>query len=300
MLRGVTFLIFVNQVADEVESQNAAYRWIPFMPSISFTKDTVVVASPFTGYPNSQCKYLAPIVTVGELDIPVLQKIEAPKPRYPPDVFNLFWNGRGDKLGLFMARGRGRLIILPRFKSNEEIVETFLHRVIPKMYDLKTRVGLVDKYVSPAEQKALEEVGELQASVKKAEGRLEDARIKAATAGRAKSKIISADPTAKQILAYYDAAVRQDDVALFYLYKVIESIEHKYGGEANGIEALGLASEWKFVKKTANASYGDMRHAPKPGDIVKKWGQAEIKDCFRAAEKMILAYFGTLFSPTST
>jgi hypothetical protein len=36
--------------------------------------------------------------------------------------------------------------------------------------------------------------------------------------------VVSDGPTAKQILNYYDTALRQDDVALFYLYKAVELI----------------------------------------------------------------------------
>ena len=86
-----------------------------------------------------------------------------------------------------------------------------------------------------------------------------------ASAKRKKINVIEADETAKQIQIYYDHSLRQDDAALYYLYKVIESIENKFGGEAVGIAAVGEQVAWKAVKRLANESYRDARHAPKPG-----------------------------------
>src|SRR5712664_2821017 len=39
---GATCLIFVNRLTDDIHGQNAAYKWIPFMPQILFTKDKAV------------------------------------------------------------------------------------------------------------------------------------------------------------------------------------------------------------------------------------------------------------------
>lgn len=297
IVRGATFLIFVNHVSDQIEGQNAAFSWIPHMPPILFTKDRLVFANRLDTYPDSECSPLVPIVAKDQLQIPVLQKVRPPKPQdYPRDVFPLFWNGHGDSLGVVIKRGNGELIILPQFKSNEDVISTFLHRVVPKLYKLETKTSLKEKYISPEEEKCKSEIQKLHHLQKQIDDRLEKAREELAGSQRAKSLVIEADSTARQILIYYETALRQDDVALFYLYKIIESIEHRYGGETPGLSALGCSSEWKLVKRIANASYGDIRHAPKPGDVIKKWSDTEIKTCFQATEKVILAYFASLFA----
>jgi len=294
--RGATFLTFVNHVSEQIEGQNAVYSWIPHMPSILFTKDKIVAANKFDHYPDYDCGYLVPIVAKNQLQIPVLQKLRPPKPQdYPRDVFHLFWNGHGDSLGVVIKRGRGELIILPQFKSNEDVILTFLHRVVPKIYNLEIKTSLKEKYVSPEEEKCKGEIEKLQFRRNEIEDRLEKAREELAGSQRAKSLVIGADSTATQILIYYETALKQEDVALFYLYKIIESIEHKYGGESQGLGALGCNSEWKLVKRIANASYSDIRHAPKPGDVIKKWSDTEIKTCFQATEKVVLAFFASLF-----
>jgi hypothetical protein len=79
------------------------------------------------------------------------------------------------------------------------------------------------------------------------------------------------------------------------LYKIIDAIQKKFGGETAATHKLGKSKEWKLIGKLANASYGDIRHAPKPGDKIKDWSRDEIKDGFSAARSVLAAYFTTLF-----
>jgi hypothetical protein len=294
--KGGTFVVFVNQIIDDLGGQNLAYGWIPFMPQIQFTKDQLVVANPFDDYPDHQCRFLAPVVGASKVEVPVLQKLVTPQPRdYPRDIFTLFGNANGEKLGAIIIRERGSVVVLPKMKSNEEAIATFIQRVLPNMYDLKAQIPLIEKFVSPAETRAAEQVAASEATLHQVEAELEGSRVALATARREKSNMIQADPTAKQILHYYDTALRQDDMALFFLYKVVELIENKHGGESSAIKKFGLGTEWKFLKKVANASYGDIRHAPKPGDVIQAWSDQDLKDCFDACEKITLAYFNSLF-----
>jgi hypothetical protein len=297
---GGTCLIFVNPLSKFQKNQNAAYDWIPYMPLIVPTHDKVIISNSFSNYPDSAWELLAPIINKHEMDLPVLWKIKSP-PRapYTNDVFVLMSNNQSDVLGVLILRGSGRLIILPKFKSNDEIIEIFLDRVLPNMYSLKTKVSLVDQYESPAERVTAEKLGELQLQRKYVESQLTAKRSELQSARREKSRIIGADETAKRILIYHDIAVRQDSVALFYLYKILEILENKYAGEAEAIKALGCSAEWKHVKRSANESYGDIRHAPKPGDVIKKWTREEIKKSFSDTEKVVLSYFEVLFTAES-
>jgi hypothetical protein len=293
---GATFVVFVNRVVDDTKGQNLLYSWIPSMPAIRFTKDKQVGSNDFNSYPDNQCRFLAPVVDSNQLEIPVLQKLVTPAPRdYPRDIFTLFGNANGEKLGVLIVRGRGSLVVLPRFKSNEETISTFIQRVLPKIYESESRVGLVDKYTSPHERDAHTQVTQFEAELAKVEEGLEQKRVMLAAAKREKENIIRQDPTAQQILIYYDTALRQDDVALFYLYKAVELIENNHGGESGAIRKFGVGAEWKFLKRVANASYADIRHAPKPADVIQKWTDEDIKACFDACEKIVLAYFESLF-----
>lgn len=294
--KGGTFVAFVNRIIDDLKGQSRAYSWIPFMPQIQFTKDKWVGTNAFKYYPDTECRFLAPVVDANKVEVPVLQKLVTPQPQdHPRDIFTLFGNANGEKLGVIIFRGRGSVVVLPKMKSNEEAIATFVQRVLPNMYDLKARVPLIEKFVSPAEARAAEQVAASEATLRQVETELGENRVALATARREKENVIQGHPTAKQILSYFDTALRQDDVALFFLYKAIELIENEQGGEGAAIKRFGLGAEWKFLKKVANASYGDIRHAPRPGDVIRPWTDQDLKDCFEACEKIALAYFNSLF-----
>jgi hypothetical protein len=297
---GATFVAFVNRLSDVAEKQNKLYRWIPFMPPIEFTSDKIVWANSFASYPDSDVEYLAPIITTDNLSIPVMQKLKPPKPAdFAHDVFNLFWNGHGHCLGVIILRGRGKLIVLPKYQSNEDVVDTFVHRVLPRIYRIATRSTLTDLFRSPDESAAQKKLDDLLVLEEKLREKVGATRVALAGATRAKANVIGADAIAKQLRIYYDHAMRQDDAALYYLYKIIEAIENKFGGEAAGIAAVGEQVAWKAVKRLANESYRDARHAPKPGDVIKKWSSQELKQCFTDTQKVVLAYFMTLFKPSA-
>jgi len=294
--RGATFLIFINHVADDIEKQNEAYDWIPFMPEAHFTKDHQPIAMRVSEDLNY--KYLAPIILQKNLRIPVLQKIKPPKPEqyvYPPDVFYLFFNRNYEILGVFIKRGLGQLIILPEYQNNEEIVGIFLNRIMPKIYNLETKINLIDQFLSPEELTIINEVREAEGVIQQANEMLEVAKEKLVSANRNKIQIIKNDETAVLILNYYELATQQDDVALFYLYKIIEALEKKYGSEKGAKDLLKCNTEWNLIGEKANASYADIRHAPKPGEKIKEWTEKDIKACFVATEKIINTYLSILF-----
>jgi hypothetical protein len=201
---GATLLVFVNRLSDSIESQRALYSWIPHMPGIRFTSDKAVGGSRFQDYPESSWRVLAPVVAPESLAFPVLQKLDSPEARdYPRDVFPLFWNGHGDDLGVLIMRGDGRLIVLPKFRSNEDVIETFLHRVVPRMYPGTARTGLVEAFVSLDELAEQDQLRELELQEKYVKDRESAARSRLASAIRQKSISIEADGTAKQILVYW-------------------------------------------------------------------------------------------------
>ena len=124
---------------------------------------------------------------------------------------------------------------------------------------------------------------------------MEEARENFFRASQEKIKTIHIDETAVLIINYYDLALQQEDVSLFYLYKIIEVLKNKYGSESKAKAILKDNKEWNKIRKTANESYRDMRHAPKPGEKIKEWTQEDIKSCFEATLKIINSYLETLF-----
>jgi hypothetical protein len=295
---GGTFVAFVNHLSTKIERENFLYRWIPFMPKLESTSDKLVWPNPFSDYKEEHFRLLAPLITPDQVSIPVRQKLIVPKPAdYPSrlDVDDLFFNSHGHSLGVVIGRGRGWLIVLPQFQSNEDVVDTLVHRVLPRIYKGKTRDKLIDLYSSSEEEAAGHHLGSLVIAEKELKEQQEKARVALADATRKKINTIENDPTAKQIQIYYDHALRQDDASLYYLYKIVEVIGNKFGGEAAGITSVGESVAWKAVKRLANESYRDARHAPKAGDVIKKWTSDELKQGFTDTQKVIAAYFKTLF-----
>ncbi|KKQ46603.1 hypothetical protein A3H05_00450 [Candidatus Giovannonibacteria bacterium RIFCSPLOWO2_12_FULL_43_26] len=296
ILKGATMLIFVNRVADDPNKQHEAYAWIPFMPNVPFTKDQEAIKTHFS-YPE----FLQPLSNTLDLDTPVMQKLVVPKEQIEfyqkvGSFVPIFLNRNDDILGLYIKIGEGRLIILPRFKSNEDIIATFLNRVMPKIYDLGIHANIIDQFASPNEKIVKEKIEKIEVVLQKATETLGNAKEDLETAKREKTNIVKSDPTAALILSYFETATQQDDVALYYLYKIIDALEKKYGGEKEAKQISGCNVEWNLIGKLANESYADIRHAPKPGEKVKEWGTTEIKSCFEAAEKIIHSYLNTLFS----
>jgi hypothetical protein len=293
---GATLLAFLNPVWSHLEGVRRSYEWLPFMPPIGVTCDKLIYANRFGDYPASELSFLSPVVETAAIDIPVRLRVHPPEPiPYQHDVLSLFWNAHGQSLGVLLKRGRGKFLLLPKFRSNDDLIETFFHRVMPKLHGSEARTTLFERFISPAETTAEARLKEIELEQQNLRDRNSSARAQVAAARRTKINLLAADDTAKQVLVYFDNAKRQEDAALFYLYKIVEAIENKLGGEAEGIKTLGAREQWKSVKKLANESYRDARHAPKPTDVIKKWTQPEIRQCFADTEAVVMAYFASLF-----
>lgn len=295
ILKGATMLIFLNRVADDISKQQEAYNWIPFMPEVVFTKDNEAIKTHL-----NYLEFLQPLSNISELSIPIMQKLRISKEQVQfyeniGSFVPIFLNRNSDVLGLYLKIGEGRLIILPGFKSNEDIISTFLHRVIPKIYDLEMHTNITEQFLSPAESVANEKIKKMETVLEKANEGLGNAKEELETAKRNKINVIKSDPTAALVLSYFETATQQDDVALFYLYKIIDALEKKYGNEKEAKQISGCNAEWNLIGKVANESYADIRHAPKPGEKIKEWTTDEIRSCFVAAEKIINSYLSTLF-----
>ena len=299
---GATCLIFVNRVAEDIEAQRMAYDWIPFMPQINFTKDNKIIpARPeWLSTHQADASYCTPIISKYELKIPVLQKISVSLQEdslsYRKDVrVRLYSNLNGDCIGALIRCGDGQLIILPEYKSNDDVIKLFLRRSLPKIYNLSSKKDLLVDFKPPKEQTIEKEVRSITTNLAALEEKHEKVLEELAEIRRKKLVIINKDETAKLVLKYFDLAYQQEDIALFYLYKLMEAIEKKFGGRKKATSFLKTNVEHNFIGRITNASYGDVRHAPNPGEVIKPWSAEEIAKCSKYAETIICKYLGTLF-----
>ena len=297
--RGAIVLIFINAFTDDLSLLNEAYSWVPNMPEIAVTRDfKPVVITPVNLLFSPQSKRdafeeVTPLLQVDNLKLPVRHKIVLNSDF--SEAVPLFRNRQHDVLGLSLKISGGRIIVLPEHKDNEDLIGNFLTRVLPRLRSGPIRRDIVDSFVSPMERTAKQEMQDVESERQTLDQRLEKAQEQLAFGGRSKRKTIESDETAARIISYYNTATQQEDVALFYLYKIIDAIENKFGGATAAKQRVGNDDDWRLIGKIANASYGDIRHAPKPGEIIKPWTKEEIDDCFGAAKRILKAYFTTLF-----
>ena len=293
--RGAIVLAFIKQlVADNQEAIRRAYSWIPGMPVPDPTSDTKIISN----VTNDYLGILSPIVSDYFVKKPVEQKL----PLHTSNVVDareniLYQNLNNDPLGLFIGLGYGEIILLPDCESNEEVINDFLKRVAPKILTTSTgtKTSLVDIFKSPEEAKIENKIVTRKEKVVKLESETEDLLEKANLAKAGKIKRLTGDATVKLVIKYYNLATEQPDTALFYLYKIVDALKKKYGSEKTALDILNVSKEWKYISTVANASYGDVRHAPMPEEPLKEWSDKEIEECFEDARKIIYSYFKTLF-----
>ena len=301
--RGATLLFFVNHISDDVRVLNAAYSWLPSMPAIAPTRDSkpvIMALGQFDQYDPQGNQYrvalseVFPLLKVEDLKLPVRQKIVFETA--PPGLFlPLIHNKQEDCLGFYLKVVGGRIIALPEFQDNDFVISEFLNRVLPRIYNGPIRRDIVDAFNSPKQRDLNEEIEKLQSEKKTLKDRFEDAKVRLTITKREKRQTIASDETARMVTAYYNQAIQDEERALFYLYKIVDALKNKFGGETAAKQILKTDSDWRLIGKMANASYGDIRHAPKPADKIKEWSKDEIVKCFSAAERIISAYFSTLF-----
>lgn len=245
--RGATVLIFINHVSDSPSLLNAAYSWVPNMPQIAPTRDFKPLTCMSMDFGNSEKTIRSrafaevPLLALDDLKRPVLQKImlnEAFAGAVP-----LFFNRQGDFLGLSLEIGKGRIIALPEYEDNEYVISNFLNRVLPRLYGDPSRRDIVEAFNSPMQQIAKDEIQNIESERKALDERLEEAKVKLASAERLKKHTVKNDETAIQLIRYFELATQQEDVALFYLYKIIEALEKKFGGEKAAKDSLGKNAE---------------------------------------------------------
>jgi hypothetical protein len=82
---------------------------------------------------------------------------------------------------------------------------------------------------------------------------------------------------------------------LFYLYKVVDAIKNRLGGEKDAIAALkaigtlNIGTAYKNVKRLANESDRDERHAPRNPTTVRQTTAYERETAFEGTRAVLRA-----------
>ena len=108
---------------------------------------------------------------------------------------------------------------------------------------------------------------------------------------RARNDLLgSEDHTLRRCYEYIQDAREREKESLFYLYKAIEAIEDKLGGERKTIEVLNVGSELKFVKRLANEPVKDERHAPKEAGVIERLDRTARTRATECTIRIVRAY----------
>ena len=292
--RRTILLVFINAVTENIDRMNEVYSWVPNMPRLEKTRDSKIdTVLDHAGLSSENFSWLSPILWTDRIKRPVRHTIQI-NPAFAGSIA-LFTNKQGDSLGLFHSVNRGLVFLLPEYEDNDYAITTFLTRILPRIGKEPERKDLIDNFNSPTERQTTEELKTIELERNQLDERYSLAKENLASAQREKRRVVENDETAVRIIAYYKQAAQDEDAALFYLYKVVDALKKRFGGETAAKAKLGTPAEWKLIGTKANASYGDIRHAPNLGEKIASWNEEEIADCFAATEKIIAAYFETLF-----
>jgi hypothetical protein len=108
--------------------------------------------------------------------------------------------------------------------------------------------------------------------------------------------LAGADATLRRCYDYLQDARERGDDAIFYLHKVVETIENALGGEARAGQTLGVLKEIKDLKRAANEPARDERHAPK--DPASTPLRADLGQAWESTRAVVRAYEAYVASRT--
>ena len=83
---------------------------------------------------------------------------------------------------------------------------------------------------------------------------------------------------------YLQDAQEDEQRSVMLLYKLVETVEHRFGSENETCRALGIQKDLKTIKRLANESSRDERHAPdlrKPVEPLSRDQRVEAIECAR-------------------
>ena len=97
-------------------------------------------------------------------------------------------------------------------------------------------------------------------------------------------------PRLSQCYDYLQVARDEPRQALLHIYKLIETIEAEYGGEAEAVRALNDGGLIKQLKRKANQPDHDQRHAPLVPGAVRPIDENSVAKSIEAAHDLVRKY----------
>jgi hypothetical protein len=149
--RGATLLVFINNFIDDIDILNQAYSWVPNMLHIVPTRDTKIdtLAEFIQNVESARQRFswVLPLLSIDALRRPVLYKLVRNNPQL--QAMRLFFNKQEDQLGVLIMAKQGRILLLPQYEDNDEVITTFLNRVLPRIGKQPERKDIISIFSSP-------------------------------------------------------------------------------------------------------------------------------------------------------
>ncbi len=142
---GAILLVFANHLAVPLSQLQTIYDWIPSMPKLAAAYDSKLEIAGLESQPFSapyqplldESRLVKPIKLTLEFDVEDLFDQEV-----------LIQNRLRKTIACVLKFGKGQLIVLPTYKSNDEIILDFMHRVLPQLAPIPSSKAIVDCYRS--------------------------------------------------------------------------------------------------------------------------------------------------------
>lgn len=128
---GATLLTFVKHLTSRLVDTRRLYYWIPCFPELAATQDSKLEITRKEADPESAV--FQPILGELEIKLPVRYKISFQGRTRPDNVLTLIRNSHRELLSIVMSLGKGKIIILPDYQNNDEVVSDFMNRVAPRL-----------------------------------------------------------------------------------------------------------------------------------------------------------------------
>lgn len=301
---GGHWLVFVNRVGEREDLQRRSFQFQPALPPMKFTQDHELVIPSDLRDQKYMAPYLPLLYSPGkpEIKLPVSIAMDPDMILFPDNslapMVPLLTNRREEILAGVVISDQGSLTALPTCSNNTDAALFFVDFILPNLKKTGSPGGLVDEFHTTEEESRINDASTLHAEFVRIAEDTHDNQQLLVEARRRKVAKIKADKTAEWILIYYRKAQEDHANAATHLYKVRDALAQHFGGETPTKQVLNCAADYKFLGKTLNDPSKDARHGVAPGEAVVPLDGTELKECFAAAKRMILAYFKTLFPPT--
>lgn len=262
---GVIVTFFNALSKDDIKTEYAVQSWIPNVPFSFPTKDRDLINT--VNSDDEQEKAFYYLFKDFSPKLPTKRKSIYHSDYIYPDYF--LENQRRDIIASSYKTDDGLVVVLPEFEDNNKVMLHFMDYVYLALYEIKPNLPdflelqktskiktLTDKRL--VKQKLLEETKKeiinINTQITEEYNRVEN--------------IVKKDPLAASLLGYLEDILDNKLNSWFSAYKITEKVFDYFGNEAEAKKALGLSKEINFIRRIANETHRDTRHAPKPGEVI--------------------------------